>query len=152
MDEDVALFDAGFFNLPADVASAMDPQLRLLLESVYEAMEDAGIPMEKIAGTDTSMYTGCYGKDYHDLHSRDPEAMPAPFLTGNGTAMLSNRVSHFYDLQGPSMSIDTGCSAGLVALHQGCRSIQSGESELSIVGASTTILNPDLYIAMSMLR
>ncbi|PYH87006.1 polyketide synthase [Aspergillus uvarum CBS 121591] len=151
MDEDVALFDAGFFNLPADVASAMDPQLRLLLESVYEAMEDAGIPMEKIAGTDTSMYTGCYGKDYHDLHSRDPEAMPAPFLTGNGTAMLSNRVSHFYDLQGPSMSIDTGCSAGLVALHQGCRSIQSGESELSIVGASTTILNPDLYIAMSML-
>jgi acyl transferase domain-containing protein len=66
--------------------------------------------------------------------------------------MLSNKISHFYDLLGASMTIDTGCSSGLVALHQACHSIRSGESDMSVVGATTTILNPDLYIAMSTLR
>ncbi|KAH9905003.1 polyketide synthase [Xylariomycetidae sp. FL2044] len=151
LEQDVGVFDAAFFNLSADVANAMDPQLRWLLECVYEAMEDAGIPAEKLVGSDTSVYTGCYGKDYHELQTRDPECLPAAFLTGNGTAMLSNRISHFYDLQGPSMSIDTGCSSGLVCLHEGCRSIALGESDLAIIAASTAILSPDLYIAMSSL-
>lgn len=97
------------------------------------------------------MYTGCYGKDYHDLLTRDPEQFPPSFLTGNGTAVLSNRVSHFFDLHGTSLSIDTGCSAGLVALHQACQDIRSGESEMSVVGATNTILNPDLFIIMSTL-
>lgn len=63
--------------------------------------------------------------------------------------MLSNRVSHFFDLQGASMSIDTGCSSGLVALHQGCRSILWGDSDVSIVAASNVMLSPDLFIALS---
>lgn len=63
--------------------------------------------------------------------------------------MLSSQISHFYDLHGPSMSIDTGCSTGLVCLHQGCRSAALGDSEISIVAASTAILSPDLYIALS---
>ncbi|KAI1106150.1 hypothetical protein F4804DRAFT_59666 [Jackrogersella minutella] len=151
MNEDVALFDAAFFNLPTDVANAMDPQLRLLLETVYEATEDAGIPIESLAGTNTSVFSGCYGKDYHDLQTRDPEAMPPSFLTGNYTAMMSNRISHFYNFQGASMSIDTGCSAGIACLHQGCLTIRTGESDVSIVGASSTMLNPDLFIAMSTL-
>lgn len=155
---------------------AMDPQLRLLLEIVYEATEDgtsafgkshtnnlektltdspcpnvAGIPIESLAGTNTSVFSGCYGKDYHDLQTRDPETMPPSFLTGNYTAMLSNRISHFYNLQGASMSIDTGCSAGIASLHQGCLTIRTGESDVSIVGASSTIINPDLFIAMSTL-
>ncbi|RYP24609.1 hypothetical protein DL765_000435 [Monosporascus sp. GIB2] len=153
LQEDVALFDAAFFNFTADVASAMDPQLRLLLEVVYEATEDAGLPIEKLAGPgpNTSVFTGCYTKDYHDLQTRDPESMPPSTLTGNYTAMLSNRVSHFYDFQGASMSIDTGCSAALAALHQGCQAIRLGESNVSIIGASNVILNPDIYIAMSSL-
>ncbi|KAI1372099.1 polyketide synthase [Hypoxylon crocopeplum] len=152
LNQDVGVFDAAFFNLSAEEANTMDPQLRWLLECVYEAMEDAGIPAEKLAGSDTSVYTGCFGKDYHELQARDPECLPASFLTGNGTAMLSNRISHFYDLQGPSMSIDTGSSSSLVCLHQGCRSIALGESEISIIAASNAILSPDLYIAMSSLR
>ncbi|KAI1408612.1 polyketide synthase [Hypoxylon sp. FL1857] len=151
LEDDVALFDAAFFNLSADVASAMDPQIRLLLESVHEAVEDAGIPLDKLAGSNTSVFSGCYGKDYHELQARDPESLPAAFLTGNGTAMLSNRISYFYDLYGPSMSIDTGCSSGLVALHQGCRSIRTGESDMAIIGASSLMLSPDLFIAKSSL-
>lgn len=109
--------------------------------------------MEKLAGPgpNTSVFVGCYTKDYHDVQTRDPETMPPSTLTGNYTAMFSNRVSHFYDFQGASMSIDTGCSAALAALHQACQTIRSGESHVSIVGASNTILNPDIYIAMSTL-
>jgi acyl transferase domain-containing protein len=65
--------------------------------------------------------------------------------------MLANRISHFYDLQGASLSIDTGCSSGLVALHQGCQTIRSGESDISIIGASSVILSQEMFIAMSTL-
>lgn len=85
------------------------------------------------------------------MQIRDPEVMPPSTLTGNFTAMLSNRISHFYDFQGASMSIDTGCSGALVALHQGCQTLRAGESNVSIVGASNIILNPDFYIATSTL-
>lgn len=109
----------------------------------------AGIPIHSLSSSNTSMFSGTYGKDYHDLTVKDPEIIPASFITGNGSAMLSNRISHFYDLRGASATIDTGCSSGLVALHQACRSIQAGESDLSIVGASSMLINPDLFIAMS---
>jgi acyl transferase domain-containing protein len=63
--------------------------------------------------------------------------------------MFANRISHFYNLRGQSLSIDTGCSSGLVALHQGCQSIWSGDSATSIVGASSLMLSQDLFITMS---
>lgn len=80
--------------------------------------------------------------------ARDPELVSQTAF-GTGTAMLANRISHFYDLRGPSMPLDTGCSAGLVALHQGCRSIWSGESDTSIIGGSNLLLNQDSFIGMS---
>lgn len=86
------------------------------------------------------------------MHVREPELMPASFLVGNYTAMFANRISHLYDLQGPSFPIDTGCSAGLVALDQGCQSIRSGVSDMSIVGASNLILNQDMFVAMANMR
>lgn len=65
--------------------------------------------------------------------------------------MFANRISHFYNLQGASMTIDTGCSSGLVALHQGCQTIYSGESDMCIVGASSIMLNQDILVGMSTL-
>ncbi|KAI1756773.1 type I polyketide synthase [Xylaria castorea] len=149
MEQDVAVFDAAFFNLASDVATGLDPQCRLLLETVYEAIEDAGIPIKNLAGSNTSVYTGTFNKDYHEIQTKDAECLPLSFLAGTGTAMLSNRVSHFFDLQGPSISLDTGCSAGIAAVHQGCQSIRLGESDISIIGASSTILNQDAFISAS---
>ncbi|KAJ9316634.1 hypothetical protein DTO271D3_3141 [Paecilomyces variotii] len=148
LDEDISLFDAGFFRVSENIARVMDPQLRLVLEVVYESMDDAGIPLGKFAGSNTSVFTGCFSKDYHEILARDPELV-AQTAFGTGTAMLANRISHFYDLRGPSMPLDTGCSAGLVALHQGCRSIWSGESDTSIIGGSNLLLNQDSFIGMS---
>ncbi|KAI1811942.1 hypothetical protein GGS20DRAFT_560344 [Poronia punctata] len=149
LQEDVSLFDAGFFSFSADVAASMDPQVRLLLETVYEASENAGIPMEKLAGSNTSVFSGGYTKDFAEASVKDIETLPVSFITGTGTAMLSNRISHFFDLQGPSVTVDTGCSSGLTALSLGVTSIRTGQSSMSIVGASNMLLNPDMFIAGS---
>jgi acyl transferase domain-containing protein len=127
----------------------MDPQVRLQLESVFEALESAGIPLDKIAGSNTSVYAGACFRDYHDSLMRDPTTLPRFFLTGNGAAMISNRISHFFDLRGESMSIDTGCSTTLTLLHMACQSLRTGNSKISIVGGSNIILNPDIYITLS---
>ncbi|RHZ73806.1 hypothetical protein CDV55_100878 [Aspergillus turcosus] len=148
LTEDVTLFDASFFNFSAEIARTMDPEVRLQLETVYEALENAGIPMEEVAGTNTSVFAGTSFRDNHDSHMRDPSTMDdAFFVTGNGAAMVANRVSHFYDLRGPSVMVDTGCSTSLTLLHLACQSLRTGESTMSIVGGSNVLLNPDMFIA-----
>ncbi|KAH8811665.1 putative polyketide synthase [Xylogone sp. PMI_703] len=149
LKEDISLFDATFFNVTLEEAKAMDPQLRLQLECTYEALENAGIPIDSLAETPTSVYTGIFARDYHESLFRDIETLPKYFNTGNGAAMHSNRISYFLDLKGPSMTVDTGCSTSIVALHLGCQSLRTGESKISIVGGNNLILNPDMITAMS---
>ena len=80
-------------------------------------------------GSDTSVYVGSFSKDYSEMMAADQENLPLYFGVGTGTAILSNRVSWFFDLKGPSISIDTACSSALVALHLGCQSLRTGESK-----------------------
>jgi acyl transferase domain-containing protein len=82
---------------------------------------------------------------------RDVETMPRLFMTGNGAAMSANRVSHFFDLRGPSITVDTGCSTALAALHLACQSLKSGEAKASVITAANLIINPDMFISMSSL-
>ena len=82
---------------------------------------------------------------------RDPDTLPRFHMTGNGVAMVSNRLSHFFDFRGPSLTVDTGCSTSLVALHLACQSLRSGDSEVSVVGAANVMLNPDMFNQMSSL-
>ncbi|KAJ5297715.1 hypothetical protein N7508_007964 [Penicillium antarcticum] len=148
LTEDITHFDASFFNFSADVAKTMDPEVRLQLETVYEALENAGLPVEQIAGTNVSVFAGTSFRDNHDNHMRDPISVNnAYFVTGNGAAMVANRVSHFYDLRGPSVMVDTGCSTSLTLLHLACQSLRTGESTMAIVGGSGLLLNPDMFIA-----
>ena len=151
LQEDVSLFDASFFNLSTEVASSMDPQLRLQLESTFEALENAGIPLEDVAGSETSVFAGSFYHDYYDAMMRDPETLPRYCLTGTGSAMLANRVSHFFDLRGPSVTVDTGCSSSVTALHLACQSLRTGESKMAVVGGANVILNPDVFVYMSSL-
>ncbi|KAJ4286910.1 hypothetical protein N0V88_007855 [Collariella sp. IMI 366227] len=149
LKEDIGLFDANFFNLSAETAAALDPQFRLQLESTYEALESAGIPLQNVAGSNTSVFAGSFFRDYHESLVRDPDTLPRFLLMGTGAAMASNRLSHFFDLRGPSMSVDTGCSTTLTALHQGCQTLKTGESDMSIVGGANLMFNPDMFLAMS---
>lgn len=96
-----------------------------------------------------AVFSGIFTKDYTEGMLRDIETLPRYYVTGTGTAMLANRISYFFDLNGPSLTVDTGCSTSLVALHLACQSIRAGESEGALVGGSNIILNPDLPIALS---
>ncbi|KAH6612883.1 hypothetical protein B0J18DRAFT_473798 [Chaetomium sp. MPI-SDFR-AT-0129] len=149
LKEDIGLFDANFFNLSAETAAALDPQFRLQLESTYEALESAGLTLQSVAGSDTSVFAGSFFRDYHETQIREPDSLPRFLLMGTGAAMASNRLSHFFDLRGPSMSIDTGCSTTLTALHQGCQSLRAAECGMSIVGGANVMFNPDMFLAMS---
>ncbi|TLD10619.1 hypothetical protein PgNI_05131 [Pyricularia grisea] len=147
--DDVALFDAPFFGFSEETASSLDPQIRMLLELTFEAAENAGLTMDQLVGSNTSVYMGSFSRDYHDSQHRDPDMLPRTMLSGNGVAMLSNRISHFFDLHGPSLTTDTGCSASLAALHLGVQSLRAGESDMALVGAANLLLNPDPFIVMS---
>lgn len=90
----------------------------------------AGIPIHEAAKSKTSVYVGCSAVDYTQLYGNDEEIRPLYRATGSGSALLANRLSWFYDLRGPSMTIETACSGSLVALHLACQSIRSGESKM----------------------
>ncbi|KAF1829663.1 hypothetical protein BDW02DRAFT_138335 [Decorospora gaudefroyi] len=149
LTEDISLFDAPFFSISPAEAMAMDPMQRLLLEVTYEALENSGTPLSSVTGSKTSCYVGCFTKDYEEMQRRDMELAPKYQSTGASQTMLSNRLSYFFDLKGPSVSVDTACSSGLVAVHLACQSLRTGESSMAIAGGSNLILSPDIQIEMS---
>src|SRR5271165_4873421 len=104
LKQDLAAFDAPFFSISPAEAKGMDPMQRILIEVVYEAMENAGIPMCTFAGSNTSCYIGCFTNDYDGLLKRDIELSPKYHSVGTGPAILSNRISFCFDLKGPSMT------------------------------------------------
>ncbi|KAI0454862.1 reducing type I polyketide synthase [Xylaria acuta] len=151
LEGEVGLFDPSFFNFSSEVAASMDPQIRMLLELTFESLESAGIPLHEVAGSNTSVYAGTFTKDYHDRLITDPEHVPRAFITTNYAAMVANRISHFFDLKGPSTAVDTGCSTSLMGLHLACQSLRSRESDCAIVGGACINLNPDIFSALSTL-
>ncbi|KAI0444713.1 polyketide synthase [Xylaria telfairii] len=144
----IAAFDAPFFSITPKEASSMDPQQRGMLECVYRALENAGIPLEVAAGTQTGVYVGCFSSDYRSIMEKDLDKDLKYAATGNVVSMLSNRVSWFYDLRGPSLTIDTACSSSLVAMHQACNSLKLGETSMAIVGGCNLILSNEFSMTL----
>ncbi|KAI1277648.1 polyketide synthase [Xylaria sp. FL0933] len=144
----IAAFDAPFFSIAPKEASSMDPQQRGMLECVYRALENAGIPLENAAGTQTGVYVGCFSSDYRSLMEKDLDQDLKYAATGNVVSMLSNRISWFYDLRGPSLTIDTACSSSLVAMHQACNSLKLGETSMAIVGGCNLILSHEFSMTL----
>ncbi|KAJ5894990.1 hypothetical protein N7495_006681 [Penicillium taxi] len=152
LSDDYRLFDAQFFGTMPVEAKSIDPQQRLLLETVYEGLEVAGIPMEQLQGSNTGVYVGLMTNDYAELVGRDIQSFPTYFASGAARSILSNRISYFFDWHGPSMTIDTACSASLVALHQAVLGLRSGESNMAVAAGTNLLLGPEQYIAESKLK
>ncbi|KAF7125782.1 hypothetical protein CNMCM5793_002075 [Aspergillus hiratsukae] len=150
--EDHRQFDASFFGIKPVEANAIDPQQRLLLETVYESLEAAGIPVEQLQGTPTAVFVGLMCADYADLLGRDTSDFPTYFATGTARSIISNRISYFFDWNGPSMTIDTACSSSLVAVHQAVQVLRSGESRVAVAAGANLLLGPEQYIAESKLQ
>ncbi|KAJ6443902.1 polyketide synthase [Purpureocillium lavendulum] len=149
---DVAAFDAPLFSLAAEDAKAIDPQQRMLLEVSYEAVENAGLRKEDLDGSDTAVYVGSFVKDYEQICLRDPDWSPQYAATGNGIAIMANRISHFFNFHGPSMTLDTGCSGSLVSVHLAAQSLRNGESSLALAAGAGLILTPATMMPMTALN
>lgn len=130
----------------------MDPQQRLLLETAYEALENAGLPVEEVRGSKMGVFVGLMSEDYSDVVGRDLENIPTYFAPGISRSIVSNRVSYMFDLHGPSMTIDTACSSSLVALHQAVLSLRNEDSSAALVSGTNLLLGPDQYVASSKLK
>ncbi|KAB8360847.1 hypothetical protein FH972_024581 [Carpinus fangiana] len=150
LKEDLARFDAPFFNLSAQEATSLDPQQRLLLETTFEALESSGTPREAVTGKNVGVFVGGSFSDYELNNVRDVETSPMFQATGCAAALLSNRISYSFDFRGPSATYDTACSSSLVALHAAMQSIRSGESCAAVVGGCHLNILPDYFVTMSM--
>jgi acyl transferase domain-containing protein/NADPH-dependent curcumin reductase CurA/acyl carrier protein len=144
-------FDAEFFDLFPREAALLDPQQRLFLQTAWEALEDAAIPADRLAGTKTGVFVGACTMDYALLQFRDAANIEAYSSVGCSPAVLANRLSYALDLKGPSVTVDTACSSSLVAAHLAAASLRQGETNLAIVGGVNAILAPDFGISFSKL-
>ncbi|KUI38964.1 polyketide synthase [Mycobacterium sp. IS-1496] len=142
--DDLAGFDAEFFGVSPREAELMDPQQRLALEVSWEALEHAGVPPRSLAGSDTAVLMGVNSDDYGKLIMEDLPGIEA--WTGIGTSLcgIANRVSHLLDLRGPSVALDAACAASLVAVHQACQLLRTGEASLALAGGVSALIGPGL--------
>jgi phthiocerol/phenolphthiocerol synthesis type-I polyketide synthase C len=142
-------FDPGFFGISPREAAEMDPQQRLLLELAWHALEDAGIPATRLSGSQTGVYIGASSTDYGDLRLGDPASAGQHFVSGSTLSILANRISHVFDLRGPSLVVDTACSSSLVALHEACEALRAGRIEAALVGGVNLLLSPYPFIGFA---
>ncbi|CAI7593555.1 unnamed protein product [Penicillium palitans] len=151
-DVDPEVFDGGFFNMSPVDCTAMDPQQRQLLEVTYECLENAGLPLETISGQAIGCLVGANAVDYEAIQARDPEDRPDSATIGVARAILSNRISHFLNIRGPSMTIDTACSGSLVSLDVACRYLDTHQANGMIVAGVNMWLNPEHNQETGMMR
>lgn len=137
--DDVASFDAGFFNITPKEADDMDPQLRLLLQVLYATAENAG-HAPTIRGTKTGMYVGICFHDYLYEMLRLGKQVTPHMGTGSAATMMANRPSFYFNLKGPSLAVDTACSSSLVALHLACNAIRNNECEMAFAAGTNLLL------------
>lgn len=149
LTEDISSFDASFFSIPKSEVEAMDPQHRIMIEVAYETLERAGLTIDRIAGTQTGVFMGHFTSDYKEMIYRDPDGAPLYSATGACKTSLANRISWLWDLRGPSVTLDTACSSSLVALHLACQSLRTGDSDIAIVGGTSLLLNPEMFMYLS---
>lgn len=148
--EGIDRFDADFFGISPREATALDPQQRVFLEVAWEALEAAGIPSARLAGSQTGVFVGLFMHDFENLFANppDPAMVSAQTAIGLSSTMVANRLSYFFDLRGPSLIVDTACSSSLTAVHLACASLASGECRTALVGGVNLLLNPGMSEAL----
>ncbi len=146
-------FDAQLFGISPREAEKMDPQQRVLLEVAWEALEDAGIKIKNLAGSKTGVFVGISTNDYSFVQQQnsngDLKMIDAYQGSGNASSIAANRLSYFFDLQGPSISLDTACSSSLVAINMACQSLRANESNLALAAGVGLLLSPHASITFS---
>ncbi|KAF2264422.1 ketoacyl-synt-domain-containing protein [Lojkania enalia] len=144
---DQAALDTSFFSMPRSEVETLDPQQRLLFEVAREALDDSGETGWK--GSNIGVYVGSYGQDWYDVSVRDTQVHGIYQILGPHDFMASNRLSHELDLHGPSMTVQTACSASIIGVNEACMAIARGDYTSAIVGSSNIIMAPAVTAAES---
>ncbi|MCX4849542.1 type I polyketide synthase [Streptomyces sp. NBC_00893] len=137
--DEVLDFDADHFGISPREARHLDPQHRLLLEVAWEAMEDAGLRADRIAGTSAGIYLGIMWQDFRDWLEAEPDVYAT---TGNGHNFAAGRIAYALGLDGPALSVDTACSSSLVAVHLAVQALRRGECEVAFAAGANLIMSP----------
>jgi acyl transferase domain-containing protein len=142
-------FDPEFFDVSAREAASLDPQQRLLMEVSWAALENAGIPPSSLFGSNAGVFTGIGSFDYPTLEAQSCDPIVPYFATGASHSVASGRLSYVLGAHGPCLSIDTACSASLVAVHMACQSLRLNECSLALAGGVNVLLLPEMFVDLS---
>jgi acyl transferase domain-containing protein len=140
-------FDPLFFGISPAEAMYMSPEQRLMMQAVWECIEDAGYGGDSLKGTNTGIYVGSGPSSYTTMMSHLP--IEAYSVTGTLSSVGPNRISYNMDWHGPSNPIDTACSSSLVAVHRAIEAIRGGHCEVAIIGGVNALLSPDVYVSFA---
>jgi acyl transferase domain-containing protein/NADPH:quinone reductase-like Zn-dependent oxidoreductase/SAM-dependent methyltransferase/acyl carrier protein len=149
--ESIDQFDPQFFGISPREAPYVDPQHRLLLETAWEAIEDAGVVLDLERGTDLAVFVGISHNDYQGIQSNafDHSAISPHTPTGSAHSIAANRISYCLNLHGPSVAMDTACSSALTAVHLACEHIWAGRGDAALAGGVTVMITPGGFIGFS---
>ncbi|NWG15754.1 MAG: type I polyketide synthase [Chloroflexi bacterium] len=142
-------FDPEFFGITPREALQMDPQQRLVMEVAHEALESAGLPREKLAGSSVGVFIASSLFDYGHRMLADINHIEAYAITGNTHCFLANRLSFLFNFRGPSLAVDTACSSSLVATHLAVRSLRSRDCDVALAGGVNAIIAPEMTVSLS---
>ena len=146
---DIYKFDNSFFKILNKESKTMDPQQKLLLMSTYDTINDANISLNQFKNTNTGVFIGSCNTEHYNNLTSNKNYCNEYSVTGGLLTLLSNRISYFYNLKGPSMTIDTACSSSGYALHLAVESLKKEETDMCIVGGSNLLINPETFVGFS---
>jgi len=146
LNETLQEFDPSFFGITPIEAMWMDPQQRKLLEVVYESFESAGVTLEDLSGSKTAVFVASFTADWQQMSFKEPAFRHSLAATGVDSGILSNRISHVFNLTGPSIYVNTACSSSVYAMHNACNALRNGECVAAVVGGVNLVLTVDQHM------
>ncbi|CAH0052312.1 unnamed protein product [Clonostachys solani] len=146
LNESLEQFDPSCFNITPIEAMWMDPQQRKLLEVVYESFESAGVTLDTVSGSKTAVFAASFTADFQQMAFKEPAFRHSLAATGVDPGILSNRISHVFNLKGPSIVVNTACSSSVYALHNACNAIRNKECVAAVVGGVNLVMTVDQHM------